>query len=138
MGEGNRGTHGAAATEAARKARPREQGDLFREAFEWRFEIPGSAQRRRPFRGFDVVVGNPPYIRHEELPPTFKQHLKNNFATAIGTADLYVYFYELGLELLAPGGELSFITNNKWLRAGYGTGPTPLPAQPRPSASRTA
>ena len=97
-----------------------EQGALFREAFEWRFEFPEILDDHGQFRGFDVVVGNPPYIRQEELAPTFKQHLKGNFATAAGTADLYVYFYELGLDLLAPGGELSFITNNKWLRAGYG------------------
>ncbi|NVO30255.1 type IIG restriction enzyme/methyltransferase [Hymenobacter lapidiphilus] len=97
-----------------------EQGALFRDAFEWRFEFPEVLDDQGAFRGFDVVVGNPPYIRHEELAPVFKQHLKAHYATAAGTADLYVYFYELGLNLLAPGGELSFITNNKWLRAGYG------------------
>jgi len=102
------------------KLAQREQGALFREAFEWRFEFPEILDDQGQFRGFDVVVGNPPYIRQEELAPTFKQHLKGNFATAAGTADLYVYFYELGLGLLAPSGELSFITNNKWLRAGYG------------------
>ncbi|MCR5886563.1 Eco57I restriction-modification methylase domain-containing protein [Hymenobacter sp. J193] len=68
------------------------------------------------------MLGNPPYIRQEELAPAFKNHLKTGYDTAAGTADLYVYFYEQGLRLLAPGGELSFITNNKWLRAGYGQG----------------
>lgn len=97
-----------------------EQGALFREAFEWRFEFPEVLDDQGEFRGFDVVVGNPPYIRQEELAPAFKQHLKGHYTTAAGTADLYVYFYELGLNLLAPGGEMSFITNNKWLRAGYG------------------
>lgn len=72
------------------------------------------------FRGFDVVLGNPPYIRQEaftDSKPLFKQR----FATFDGKADLYVYFIELGLELLNPGGELSYIAPNKWLRAGYGT-----------------
>nr|WP_262905513.1 TaqI-like C-terminal specificity domain-containing protein [Hymenobacter siberiensis] len=65
-------------------------------------------------------MGNPPYIRQEafkELKPHLKQRFGHVFA---GTADLYVYFLQLGAELLAPGGELSYIVPNKWLRAGYG------------------
>ena len=100
----------------------REQGALFRDAFEWRFEFPEVLSADGSFRGFDAVLGNPPYIRQEELAPTTKAHLRQHYTTGTGTADLYVYFYELGLGLLAPGGELSFITNNKWLRAGYGQG----------------
>lgn len=100
----------------------REQGALFRDAFEWRFEFPEVLNPDGSFRGFDAVLGNPPYIRQEELAPATKAHLRQHYATGTGTADLYVYFYELGLGLLAPGGELSFITNNKWLRAGYGQG----------------
>jgi hypothetical protein len=99
-----------------------EQGQLYRHAFEWRFEFPEVLDEKGKFGGFDVVIGNPPYIRQEELEPAFKKYLKAEFVTASGIADLYVYFYELGLELLAPNGELSFITNNKWLRAGYGNG----------------
>ena len=98
----------------------REQGALYRDAFEWRFEFPEILDAAGAFRGFDVVLGNPPYIRQEELPTALKGYLKTHYDTTAGTADLYVYFYELGLRLLAPGGELSFITNNKWLRAGYG------------------
>ncbi|QJX48344.1 class I SAM-dependent DNA methyltransferase [Hymenobacter taeanensis] len=100
----------------------REQGTLFRDAFEWRFEFPEVLAPDGSFRGFDAVLGNPPYIRQEELAPALKPYLKAHYETSAGTADLYVYFYELGLRLLAPGGELSFITNNKWLRAGYGQG----------------
>jgi hypothetical protein len=93
---------------------------LYRNAFEWRFEFPEILNPDGSFRGFDAVIGNPPYIRHEDLAPSLKPYLKAHYDTAAGTADLYVYFYEQGLRLLAPGGELSFITNNKWLRAGYG------------------
>ncbi|HEX8428321.1 DUF7149 domain-containing protein [Hymenobacter sp.] len=100
----------------------REQGALFRDAFEWRFEFPEALSADGSFHGFDAVLGNPPYIRQEELAPATKAHLRQHYTTGTGTADLYVYFYELGLGLLAPGGELSFITNNKWLRAGYGQG----------------
>ena len=75
--------------------------------------------RSLPAGGFDVVVGNPPYVRQEVLGP-FKPYLAQRYATWHGVADLYVYFYERGLELLAPGGKLSYIVTNKWLRAGYG------------------
>jgi SAM-dependent methyltransferase len=69
--------------------------------------------------GFDVVVGNPPYVRQELLSP-FKPWLEAHYAAFHGLADLYVYFYELGLRLLKPGGLLSFIVTNKWMKAGYG------------------
>ncbi len=69
--------------------------------------------------GFDVVVGNPPYVRQELLGP-LKEHLARRYASYHGMADLYVYFYEQGLSLLKPGGRLSFIVTNKWMKAGYG------------------
>ncbi len=69
--------------------------------------------------GFDVVIGNPPYVRQEALGP-FKPYLAQRYASYHGVADLYVYFYERGLELLAPDAKLSYIVTNKWLRAGYG------------------
>ncbi|SHK04294.1 type IIG restriction enzyme/methyltransferase [Hymenobacter psychrotolerans] len=96
-----------------------EQGALYRDAFEWRFEFPEVLDEAGRFRGFDVVLGNPPYIRQEEFS-ALKPYLKQRFATFDGKADLYVYFLELGLGLLKPGGELSYIAPNKWLRAGYG------------------
>jgi SAM-dependent methyltransferase len=67
--------------------------------------------------GFDVVLGNPPYIRHELFP-----HLKGRlggYAVYHGMADIYVYFFERGLSVLAPQGRLGFVVSNKWLRAGY-------------------
>jgi hypothetical protein len=69
--------------------------------------------------GFDVVVGNPPYVRQELLTP-FKPWLEQHYEAFHGMADLYVYFYELGLRVLKPGGLLSFIVTNKWMKAGYG------------------
>jgi hypothetical protein len=69
--------------------------------------------------GFDVVVGNPPYVRQELLTP-FKPWLEAHYETFHGMADLYVYFYELGVRVLKPGGLLSFIVTNKWMKAGYG------------------
>lgn len=69
--------------------------------------------------GFDVVIGNPPYVRQELLTP-FKSYLQEHYATYDGVADIYVYFYEKGLNILRPNGILSYIVTNKWLRAGYG------------------
>ncbi|MGL4461188.1 MAG: Eco57I restriction-modification methylase domain-containing protein [Planctomycetia bacterium] len=71
--------------------------------------------------GFDVVVGNPPYVRQEWLKE-FKPHWQANFASYSSTADLFVYFYELGLKVLKPGGRLGFITSGGWVRGAYGEG----------------
>ena len=72
--------------------------------------------------GFHAVVGNPPYVR-QELIKTYKQHLKRAFPdTYDGSADLYVYFYDQGLRLLKPGGRLSYVVTNKWMRANYAEG----------------
>jgi len=67
---------------------------------------------------FDVVIGNPPYVRHELLLKS-KAHLKRHYQAYHGMADLFVYFFERGLSLLKPGGRLAFIVTNKWLKAGY-------------------
>ena len=69
--------------------------------------------------GFDVVVGNAPYIRQELLSP-FKPWLEAHYEVFHGMADLHVYFYELGVRLLKPGGLLCFIVTNKRTKAGYG------------------
>lgn len=72
--------------------------------------------------GFDTVIGNPPYVR-QELIRSYKAHLKRAYPdTYDGSADLYVYFYDQGLGLLKPGGRLSYVVTNKWMRAGYAEG----------------
>ena len=68
--------------------------------------------------GFDVVIGNPPYVRQEEIK-ALKPLLKH-YECSAGTADLFVYFYERGVKLLHNGGQFAFITSNKWYRSGYG------------------
>jgi hypothetical protein len=92
---------------------------IYENAFEWRFEFPEVLDDEGSFIGFDVVIGNPPYIRQEELS-AIKPYLANQFKTFTGTADLYVYFIEQGLNLLRKNGEFTFIVPNKWMRAGYG------------------
>ncbi|MCB9165369.1 MAG: class I SAM-dependent DNA methyltransferase [Flavobacteriales bacterium] len=92
---------------------------LFTNAFEWRFEFPEVLDDEGRFTGFDVVIGNPPYIRQEAFK-AIKPYLKDHYRTFAGTADLFTYFIEFGLALLSPHGQFAFIVPNKWMRAGYG------------------
>lgn len=71
--------------------------------------------------GFDVVIGNPPYVRQELLTPV-KPYLQKHYESYDGVADIYTYFYERGVKILKPEGLLSYIVTNKWLKAGYGEG----------------
>ncbi|EFP2894946.1 class I SAM-dependent DNA methyltransferase [Campylobacter jejuni] len=88
--------------------------------FEWRFEFPEILDDEGNFKGFDLIIGNPPYIRQEELKE-LKPHLAKNYKVYKGTSDIYTYFYELGFNVLKDrGGVLSYITSNKYTRAGYG------------------
>ena len=84
-------------------------------SFDWEMAFPEVFAQG----GFDVVVGNPPYVR-QELLSAFKPWLEAHYETFHGAADLYVYFYELGVRVLRPGGLLCFIVTNKWMKAGYG------------------
>lgn len=69
--------------------------------------------------GFDIVIANPPYVRQEQIKER-KPALAKRYSTYTGTADLYVYFYERAVQLLRTGGVLTFISSNKFFRAGYG------------------
>jgi type I restriction-modification system DNA methylase subunit len=70
---------------------------------------------------FDVVLGNPPYVRQEWLSAGQKAHWKQRFPQVYdGVADLFVYFFARALSVCKDGGVIGFITNNKWLKAGYG------------------
>lgn len=69
--------------------------------------------------GFDIVIGNPPYVRQEEIVE-IKNVLKNNYKSYSARADLYVYFYEKSVNVLNSTGVISFITSNKWFRVKYG------------------
>ncbi|HFD1770345.1 TPA: Eco57I restriction-modification methylase domain-containing protein [Enterococcus faecium] len=75
--------------------------------------------------GFDAVIGNPPYIHFEKMEKSLRDFYKNNskkfgFTTYAARGDMYTIFYEKGVQLLKEDGFLSFITSNKWMRAGYG------------------
>jgi hypothetical protein len=87
------------------------------EAFGWRQRFPEVFA----CGGFDVVIGNPPYVRQEWIKE-YKPHWAVAFQSHTSTADLFVYFYELGVKLLRPGGRLGFITSGGWVRGAYGEG----------------
>lgn len=89
-------------------------------SFEWRLEFPEVLnQKTGDFEGFDVIFGNPPYIRQEKIKE-YKKELEKHFEVYNGTADIYTYFYELGFNLLKEKGILHFISSNKFCRAAYG------------------
>ncbi|WP_437814212.1 Eco57I restriction-modification methylase domain-containing protein [Sorangium sp. So ce1078] len=71
-------------------------------------------------RRFDAVVGNPPYIRIEQLSPELQEEYRHRYRSLYDRADLYVAFIERGLDLLAPGGVLSFICADRWTLNRYG------------------
>ncbi len=90
--------------------------------FDWKLDFPEVLNELvNPNPGFDIVIGNPPYVRQERLGKIFKDLLNERFQkVANGTADLYVYFFAIGLELLIKKGVLSYITLNKYLKTKYG------------------
>jgi adenine-specific DNA-methyltransferase len=89
-------------------------------AFEWRIEFPEVLDEDGRFIGFDCVIGNPPYIQLQKMGADADSLQKMNYETYERTGDIYCLFYEMGMKLLKPGALLSFITSNKWMRAGYG------------------
>jgi hypothetical protein len=93
---------------------------IFENAFEWRFEFPEVLNDDGDFVGFDVVIGNPPYIRQEEFSE-LKPYLKNRFEIFNSLADLLTYFVELSHQILKDKGVFQFIISGKFTRAGYGS-----------------
>ncbi|WP_339699121.1 Eco57I restriction-modification methylase domain-containing protein [Algoriphagus aquimarinus] len=92
---------------------------IFENAFEWRFEFPEVLNDVGEFVGFDVVIGNPPYIRQEQLGE-WKKYLKDRYQVYMGTADLLVYFFELSTQILRENAHFCMITSNKFVKANYG------------------
>uniref|UniRef100_UPI0026DCC8F7 type IIG restriction enzyme/methyltransferase n=1 Tax=uncultured Butyricimonas sp. TaxID=1268785 RepID=UPI0026DCC8F7 len=89
-------------------------------AFEWRLEFPEILNEDGDFIGFDLIIGNPPYIQLQKMGKEADTLELMNYQTYVRTGDIYCLFYELGIDILKPDGQLSFITSNKWMRAGYG------------------
>jgi len=83
--------------------------------FKWEKEFPEIFAEE----GFDICIGNPPYVRQEKIKE-IKPYLKEHYVVYTGKADLFVYFFEKGLNLLKKNGELGYISSNKFTKANYG------------------
>ncbi|WP_237003541.1 class I SAM-dependent DNA methyltransferase [Helicobacter pylori] len=87
---------------------------------EWRFEFPEVLDDEGDFLGFDCIIGNPPYIRQEQIKdikPLLQKQYQDFYNS---TADIYTYFFALSYHLLKEKGFNAFITSNKYARAKYG------------------
>ena len=87
----------------------REEGFVWKEAFSEVFAEGG----------FDVVLGNPPYVRMELIKP-MKPWLEKRYEVVSDRADLYAYFFERGIKLLKPGGRLGYISSSTFFKTGSG------------------
>ena len=86
-----------------------------RHGFEWKTAFPDIFAAG----GFDVVLGNPPYVR-QELLKDLKPYLERRFEVYHGVADLYAYFFERGIKLLKPGGRLGYISSATFFKIASG------------------
>ncbi|AZQ14894.1 Eco57I restriction-modification methylase domain-containing protein [Halorubrum sp. PV6] len=91
--------------------------------FHWELEFPevffDAEGEKMGVAGFDAVVGNPPYVRQEQITQ-LKPYLKVEYDSYRSSADLYVYFIEKATQILSTSGDLGYITSNKFMRAEYG------------------
>jgi type II restriction/modification system DNA methylase subunit YeeA len=92
---------------------------IYKNAFEWRFEFPEVLDDAGSYVGFNVIIGNPPYIDAKKLA-SISSILKNNFKVYYSSSDLSSYFFELGINVLKANGVFSFINTNKFFRTEYG------------------
>jgi hypothetical protein len=96
---------------------------IFENAFEWRFEFPEVLNDDGDFLGFDVVIGNPPYIRIQDLQQyegVVQYYSQNYNSGKKGNYDIYVLFIELGLKIGI--GQTTYILPHKFINAAYGEG----------------
>jgi type II restriction/modification system DNA methylase subunit YeeA len=89
--------------------------------FIWTIDFPQILNDDGDFKGFDIAIGNPPYIQLQKNKGKLADLYSDmHYETLKRTGDIYCLFYERGLKLLQPNGVLCYITSNKWMRADYG------------------
>ncbi|MDW8211025.1 MAG: Eco57I restriction-modification methylase domain-containing protein, partial [Cytophagales bacterium] len=100
----------------------KDQPDKSLNFFDWKLDFPEVLNEwinHNP--GFDIVIGNPPYIQlQKDGGKLANEYEKQGYQTFERTGDIYSLFYEKGIQLLKTQGHLTYITSNKWMRAGYG------------------
>ncbi len=97
-----------------------DENERYANTLEWRFEFPEVLDDEGDFLGFDCIIGNPPYIRQEQIKdikPLLQKQYQDFYNS---TADIYTYFFALAFHLLKEKGFNAFITSNKYARAKYG------------------
>lgn len=92
------------------------------EVFEWRFAFPEVLDSNGDFLGFDLIIGNPPYIRIQGLNKQISEKYKQSYQTATKNYDIYVLFVEMGLKIIKSNASINFIMPHKWLNADFGEG----------------
>ena len=98
----------------------KEREQVYSNAFEWRYMFPDILTDDGRFRGFDCIIGNPPYIQLQSMKRVADEYEKKGYASFTRMGDICVLFYEWCTSLLCQGGYLTFITTNSWMRADYG------------------
>jgi len=88
---------------------------IYRNAFEWRFEFPEVLNEDGEYEGFDVVIGNPPYIRIEQIRAEQVFYYKENYLSATGKFDLSSLFIEKALNILKPKHYCTYISTYQFL-----------------------
>ncbi|EDB2063339.1 TPA: Eco57I restriction-modification methylase domain-containing protein [Campylobacter coli] len=81
--------------------------------FEWRFEFPEILDDDGNFKGFDLIIGNPPYIKEAENKELFTNTKK--LRTYQGKMDIWYHFVGRGFDILKNNGYLAFIATNNWV-----------------------
>lgn len=107
--------------QAEKQLREYTQGQKSRPFFPWKLYFAEVFQEKG---GFDIVMGNPPYIQLQKAYDSGRKYADlykdQGYETFDRMGDIYCLFYERGIKLLRPGGILTYISSNKWMRAGYG------------------
>lgn len=97
-----------------------ESNKIYDQAFEWRFEFPALLDENGDFMGFDIVIGNPPYVQLQTIKEKSLSYQNMGYETFHKSGDMYCLFTEAGINLLKENGILTYIMQNKWMQAGYG------------------
>ena len=94
--------------------------DFYSNAFEWAIEFPEVLNEEGVFLGFDCIIGNPPYIRVQELNHREVDYYKESYNTAWKRLDISTLFIELAYSLVNKKGRVTYITSNQFITAEYG------------------
>ena len=102
--------------------------DPYHDSMEWMLQFPEVLDGEARFIGFDVIIGNPPYINMQKLGKMSKFYQRlpgrtpslKRYVTYNSQGDILTLFFELGLMLVREGGLVSYITSNSWMRTEFG------------------